>query len=322
MNEFGDTGDIESRAINVSSDEDPTAQQSEEFLELANGCLCCSVKDTGAAAIENLMKRKGAFDYILLETTGLADPGPIASIFWQNEEYATNLSAEIKLDGVVCVVDAVFGKQQMDSDASIEGGGESLRQIAGADVILVNKSDLVTPSQLADLETDIHLVNSAASVHRTVRGVIDLANIVGIGAYDTEKSGKSIQTIKNAHEHEHDHAEEHHYHKRGISSVVIPCPPLQASQLSLVDAWIRTLLWDNTIPSTASLPAVDILRCKGMVTVGNDTYVLQGVKSIYELAKLENAGDDFDPQQGKLVFIGKGLDLGLMVDSFNKALGV
>ena len=99
------------RAINVASENDPTAEKSEEFLELSNGCLCCSVKDTGAAAIEKLMKRKGAFDYILLETTGLADPGPIASIFWQNEEFAPGLGAEIRLDGVVCVVDAVYGQK-------------------------------------------------------------------------------------------------------------------------------------------------------------------------------------------------------------------
>ena len=83
----------------------------EDFLELANGCLCCSIKDQGVAAIEKLMQRKGAFDYILLETTGLADPGPIASIFWQNEEYGDGLSQSVVLDGVVCVVDAVYGEK-------------------------------------------------------------------------------------------------------------------------------------------------------------------------------------------------------------------
>jgi len=118
------------KAINISSADDPTAEKSQELLELANGCLCCSIKDAGVAAIEKLMQRKGAFDHILLETTGLADPGghsmaclrllyiitfiylgPIASMFWLNEEYAAGLAREIVLDGVVCVVDAVFGKQ-------------------------------------------------------------------------------------------------------------------------------------------------------------------------------------------------------------------
>lgn len=127
MNEFGDTADIEGvflhlksahpslvtddtsgRKIEVASgDSNDTSANSEEFLELANGCLCCSVKDSGAAAIEKLMKKRGRFDYILLETTGLADPGPIASIFWSNED----LSEDILLDSIVSVVDGVFGLQ-------------------------------------------------------------------------------------------------------------------------------------------------------------------------------------------------------------------
>lgn len=78
-------------------------------MELANGCLCCSIKDTGIAAIEKLMEKKGAFDYILLETTGLADPAPVAELFWQNEEYVVGVASQITLDGVICVIDAVFG---------------------------------------------------------------------------------------------------------------------------------------------------------------------------------------------------------------------
>jgi G3E family GTPase len=118
------------RTVNVSSLDDPTAEHSQEILELANGCLCCSIKDSGIAAIEKLMQRKGAFDHILLETTGLADPGmlnqcsgfrdsdwehrmvgPIAAMFWQNEDFVAGLGRDITLDAVVCVVDAVFGKQ-------------------------------------------------------------------------------------------------------------------------------------------------------------------------------------------------------------------
>lgn len=117
------------KAISVASSEDPLAENSEEFLELANGCLCCSIKDAGIAAIEKLMERKGSFDHIILETTGLADPGenypcprcksgrtpiktgPIASMFWLNEEYSAGLRRQISLDGVVCVVDAAFGQQ-------------------------------------------------------------------------------------------------------------------------------------------------------------------------------------------------------------------
>ena len=151
------------------------------------------------------MRRKGAFDHILLETTGLADPGtsyinlkftqrfnllrefagPIASLFWQNEEFAMGLAHDIRLDGVVCVVDAVFGRQQMEEDHASDGIGESLRsvssratqrvlmprrQIAAADVILLNKVDLVSPEEADATESMTRGINPAASFYRTVRG--------------------------------------------------------------------------------------------------------------------------------------------------------
>ncbi|TFK74749.1 cobW-domain-containing protein [Pluteus cervinus] len=186
MNEFADTA--VTRTINVSSVDDPEAQQSEEILELANGCLCCSIKDKGAAAIEKLMQRKGAFDHILLETTGLADPGPIASMFWQNEEYTQGLGSDITLDGVLCVVDAVFGKQQMLEDEAIDGLGESLRQIGGSDVIILNKIDLSSPSLLSETEELIRKVNPAAPLHKTIQAQIDLKHIIGIQAYSSVNS--------------------------------------------------------------------------------------------------------------------------------------
>jgi G3E family GTPase len=96
------------------------------LLELPNGCLCCSIKDQGAAAIETLMAKRGAFDHILLETTGLADPGPIAGMFWQNEEYALGLGRDIKLDGVITVVDAVFGLQQIKEERTENAINESI----------------------------------------------------------------------------------------------------------------------------------------------------------------------------------------------------
>lgn len=341
MNEFADTADIESRTINVSSDADPTAEMTEEFLELANGCLCCSIKDSGVAAIENLMRRRGAFDYILLETTGLADPGPIASMFWQNEDFSRGLGTEITLDGVVCVVDAVFGQQQMEEDHASNGIGESLRQIAAADVILLNKADLAAPESLDATERLLRGINPAASVHRTVRGAVDLRHIVGIAAY---ASGPLLQKDRytagrlhehedgddhhnehgHDHDHDHDHAHATHYEMRGITSLQVTCPVLTPAQHSRLDEWIRTVLWENRLPwpastgapeaaSTASAP-LEVLRCKGMFTSdAGQCYVLQGVRSMYEIAALEEgagagADDVSGAEVGKLVFIGKGLD--------------
>ncbi|KAG6900344.1 hypothetical protein C0993_012301 [Termitomyces sp. T159_Od127] len=265
MNEFGDTADIESRTVNVSSSPE---EQSEEILELANGCLCCSIKDSGVAAIEKLMQRKGAFDHILLETTGLADPGPIASIFWHNEEFASGLGRDIVLDGVICVVDAFFGKQQMEEDHSEDHIGESLKQIAGSDVILLNKSDLVQSDVLAEVENLIQQINPAAPIYRTIRGDVDLSRIMA----------------------------------------------LSSMRFEALDTWIRAVLWDNTIPeSSAGSGASEllVLRCKGLITVeGGTQYVLQGVRSMYEMAEIEQdaQGDISLPQIGKIVLIGKGLD--------------
>ncbi|KNZ78279.1 COBW domain-containing protein 1 [Termitomyces sp. J132] len=261
MNEFGDTADIESRTVNVSSSPE---EQSEEILELANGCLCCSIKDSGVAAIEKLMQRKGAFDHILLETTGLADPGPIASIFWHNEEFASGLGRDIVLDGVICVVDAFFGKQarflQMEEDHSEDHIGESLKQIAGSDVILLNKVDLVASDVLAEVESLIQQINPAAPIYSTIRGDVDLGRIMAL------------------------------------------------------DTWIRAVLWENSVPGSSAgseTPELLVLRCKGLITVEDGTqYVLQGVRSMYDMAKIERdaEGDIGVPQIGKIVLIGKGLD--------------
>ncbi|KAG2145894.1 CobW domain-containing protein [Suillus clintonianus] len=315
MNEFGDTSSIEAKAINISSEDDPTAEKSQELLELANGCLCCSIKDAGVAAIEKLMQRKGAFDHILLETTGLADPGPIASMFWLNEEYAEGLGRQIALDGVVCVVDAVFGQQQMEEDHSVDGIGESLRQIACSDVILLNKVDLASEEQLRSTEELIQRVNPSAPIHRTIRGQIDLAYIMNINAYAGGTKGLRSTQHQHGDDDSHDHVEPatsaKHYELRGISSLQVAVPTLTRRRLEELDEWIRTVLWDNRIPddvSQTALSELKVLRCKGLfVMESGEQYVLQGVQNMYDLSVVEGDVTGI-PDSGKLVLIGKGLD--------------
>ncbi|KAG1822575.1 CobW/HypB/UreG, nucleotide-binding domain-containing protein [Suillus subaureus] len=312
MNEFGDTSSIEAKAIGISSEDDPTAEKSQEFLELANGCLCCSIKDAGVAAIEKLMQRKGAFDHILLETTGLADPGPIASMFWLNEEYAAGLGRQISLDGVVCVVDAVFGQQQMEEDHSVDGIGESLRQIACSDVILLNKVDLASEGQLRSTEELIQRVNPSAPIHRTVRGQIDLAHIMNINAYAGGTKGLRSAQHQHGDDDNHDHAvSAKHYELRGISSLQITLPTLTRHRLQELDEWIRTVLWENRIPDSdrqTGLSELKVLRCKGLFVIqSGEQYVLQGVQSMYDLSLVEGDVTGI-PDSGKLVLIGKGLN--------------
>jgi len=331
MNEFGDTADIEAKSVTVDGES--------TTLELANGCLCCSIKDSGAAAIEKLMQKQGAFDHILLEATGLADPGPIAGMFWHNEEYidAESIGSEngIALDGVVCVVDAVFGLKQMEEDHATETKdgdnseepSESLRQIAGSDVIILNKVDLVDSSILSATEAAIKHVNPIAPIYRTVRAELDLACILGIQAYSSGRHLSPPTVEHHDHGHDHDHEHDHssssavvpHYVKRGISSLQISLPPLSSSQLAAFDIWIRTVLWEGRLPngepssdSPSSDGGIQVLRCKGLfVLTSGEQHVLQGVRNMYEIIPLEN--DDHGttksefPIAGKVVLIGKGL---------------
>ncbi|KLO17268.1 cobW-domain-containing protein [Schizopora paradoxa] len=323
MNEFGDTAVSSSaKAINVSSTDNEAGELSEQFLELANGCLCCSIKDTGIAAIENLMKRKGAFDYILLETTGVADPGPIAAMFWHNEEYAMGLGNDIYLDGVVCVVDAVFGEQQMTEDATDDDIGTSQRQIACADVILLNKTDVPTEEQLTRVEILIQSCNSSAPVHRTVRGDIDLKHVIGINAY----KGKSFEDLLHGlrlhdHDHDHDHGEEGHVHQHGplytsVTSIQVDVPVINEEKAQKLDEWIRSVLWEGILPGEGTpqndgSKKLEVLRCKGVFCLeSGEVNVLQGVRGMYEITPIRAAAEDDTvgvTEVGKLVFIGKGL---------------
>ncbi|CAE6412220.1 unnamed protein product [Rhizoctonia solani] len=311
MNEFGDTADIEGRAISVSSPDEP-ASLATEFLELANGCLCCSVKDAGAAAIEKLMRKQGAFDYIMLETTGLADPGPIAAMFWQNEDF----SEEIVLDGVICVVDGVFGLKELTSENRLA----SRRQIALADVILLNKMDLA-PSDAGStpaLEQQIRTLNPTAPLIRTTHGRVDLSKVLNTRAYKSFKVGNDPQIDGHAHYDDHDHTHDHDAgdcHQRdleSISSIEIPVPVLSDDQVSKLDEWIRLVLWEEKIPG------LEVLRCKGIYHTNNGTsYILQGVQTLYDVSKLPEK----DSGDGKIVLIGRGLSRDVIGD-LREYLGV
>ncbi|KAG8908433.1 hypothetical protein FRB99_006638 [Tulasnella sp. 403] len=309
MNEFGDTADIEGRKIDVS--DGPNQGMTEEFLEVANGCLCCSVKDSGAAAIEQLMKRKGRFDYILLETTGLADPGPIASIFWENQD----ISEDIILDGVVTVVDGVFGVDQILKDKETGDNKESLRQIAGADIVLLNKTDIAPAESISQLESIIGSINPSTPIERTIKGQIDLARILDLQAYSSKPRFDGTDDISNTLEgqessgHGADHVhDENCSHLTDISSLLVPIPHLSSSQANKLDEWLRTLLWEGHLHGN-SARIVEVLRCKGMWWIGDQAIVLQGVRSLYETfedtrADAQNAG----AKMGKVVLIGRGLD--------------
>ncbi|KFW00892.1 COBW domain-containing protein 2, partial [Fulmarus glacialis] len=176
LNEFGEGSALE-KSLAISQG----GELYEEWLELRNGCLCCSVKDNGVKAIENLMQRRGKFDYVLLETTGLADPGAVASMFWVDSE----LGSDIYLDGIVSVVDAKHGLQHLAEEKPEGLVNEASRQVALADLVIINKTDLVSGEELNEVRTLVRSINGLVKILETQRSRVDLSNVLDLHAFDS-----------------------------------------------------------------------------------------------------------------------------------------
>src|SRR5437588_7305582 len=194
VNEFGEIG-IDNELV-VGADE--------EVFEMNNGCICCTVRGDLIRIIEGLMKRKGSFDAIIVETTGLADPAPVAQTFFVDPD-VQNLA---RLDAVVTVADAKW------LAARLRDAPEAKNQIAFADVIVLNKTDLVTKPELAEVEARIRGINPYAKLHRTERCKVALADVLERGAFDLDRILEIEPEFLDAgdgHDHHHDH-DHHHGH--------------------------------------------------------------------------------------------------------------
>ncbi|KAK4165896.1 CobW/HypB/UreG, nucleotide-binding domain-containing protein [Cladorrhinum sp. PSN259] len=272
MNEFGDSLDIE-KSLTINKD----GESVEEWLDVGNGCICCSVKDTGVAAIESLMDKKGKFDYILLETTGLADPGNLAPLFWVDD----GLASTIYLDGIVTLVDAKNILRSLDDPAGkVEGHEESDDhgpvmttahvQISHADVIVINKSDLVGEEELQAVKDRIRSINELAKIFVTSQSVVPQLEgfLLDLHAYD-----------------------------RTISTMSIPLPQLTTKKLDAVDAWLRSLLWENVLPGQEDSkgPAFEIHRLKGRLFIDDGSEkMVQGVREIFDIFNSPAPSSDAD----------------------------
>ncbi|KAH7328216.1 CobW/HypB/UreG, nucleotide-binding domain-containing protein [Stachybotrys elegans] len=252
-------------------------EQVEEWLEVGNGCICCSVKDTGVNAIESLMEKKGAFDYILLETTGLADPGNIAPLFWVDD----GLGSTIYLDGIVTLVDAKNILRSLDDPSGkMEGHdhddhGPLLTtahvQLSHADVIVINKSDLVSEEELAQVRQRIESINGLAKVHVTERGAVPQLEgfLLDLHAYD---QFNETEAMKRGHSHL----------DPTISTITIPVPSLRPEQLDQVDRWLRAVLWDRRFPEKEGEASFEIHRSKGrLVLTSGEVKMLQALRAFW-----------------------------------------
>ena len=299
VNEFGEIG----------IDNDLVVGADEEVFEMNNGCICCTVRGDLVRIIEGLMRRKGKFDAIIVETTGLADPAPVAQTFFMDE----NVGRRARLDAVVTVADAKYLRDRL-KDAP-----EAKNQIAFADVILVNKTDLVTPQELEEVEARIRGINPYARLHRTTRSQIALDEVLGRNAFDLDR----ILTIEpdfltaedDGHDHHHDHDHHHghdhdhghshghshgglkHYHDEEMQSISLKSDkPLDPDKFF---PWVQNLVQTE---------GPNILRSKGILSFKDDPerFVFQGVHMILD-GDHQRPWKDGEARDSRVVFIGRNM---------------
>ena len=294
VNEFGEIGIDNELVVNAD----------EEVFEMNNGCICCTVRGDLVRIIDGLMRRKGKFDAIIIETTGLADPAPVAQTFFMDEA----VGAKTKLDAVVTVADAKWLSDRL-KDAP-----EAKNQIAFADVILLNKTDLVAPEELSEVEARIRGLNPYARLHRTERAKIDINEVLGRNAFDLDRiltiEPNFLEEETHDHDHhhnhgDHDHGAHHHHHGNGLKHYH------DEDMQSVALRADKALNPDKFFPWIQDLVAKDgpnILRCKGILSFKDDPerFVFQGVHMILD-------GDHQRPwradevRHSRIVFIGRNL---------------
>nr|XP_020661319.1 COBW domain-containing protein 1-like [Pogona vitticeps]XP_020661320.1 COBW domain-containing protein 1-like [Pogona vitticeps]XP_020661321.1 COBW domain-containing protein 1-like [Pogona vitticeps] len=299
LNEFGEGSALE-KSLAVSQG----GELYEEWLELRNGCLCCSVKDNGLKAIENLMQKKGKFDYILLETTGLADPGAVASMFWVDAE----LGSDIYLDGIVSVVDAKYGLQHLREEKPSGLINEAARQIALADFVIINKIDLVSQEALMKLRTVVRSINGLAKILETRRSRVDLCDVLDLHAFDS-MSGESLQQRLQLEEVPHPHLDK--------SIVTSTFEVLGSAMEEDLNVFVQNLLWEKNIKDKRGNP-MEVIRLKGLVSIEDKPHqvIVQGVHELYDLEETTVRWKEDDERTNRLVLIGRNLDKEILKDIF------
>ncbi|KAG2441512.1 hypothetical protein HXX76_003134 [Chlamydomonas incerta] len=203
-NEFGEIDIDSSLVVNQVALEGGSG--ADTVTTLANGCLCCTVRGDLIKALNNLYNRRKDIDHIIIETTGLANPAPIITSFYADPDLPTR----VRLDGVVTVVDALnIGRHLDTKDADPEKVSEAVEQVAYADRLLINKTDLVTPKQLAELEERLRAVNALAPFKTCQKSKVDVDYVIGVGGYDLANVEKDLNLTLAGHDHHHDHDHDH-----------------------------------------------------------------------------------------------------------------
>lgn len=294
VNEFGEIG----------IDNDLIIGADEEVFEMNNGCICCTVRGDLVRIMDGLMKRKGKFDAIIVETTGLADPAPVAQTFFVDEDVQKNA----RLDAVVTVADAKWLSDRL-KDAP-----EAKNQIAFADVIVLNKTDLVTKPELAEVEARIRAINPYAKLHRTERCRVALADVLDRGAFDLDRildiEPDFLEADDHDHDHDHDHHhghDHHHHHDNGHGLKHYHDEDMQSLSLK-TDKPLDPNVFMPWLQNLVQVEGGKILRSKGILAFhdDDDRYVFQGVHMMLE-GNHQRKWKDGEPRESRLVFIGREL---------------
>jgi len=270
INEFGELG----------VDNDLVVDSDEEVFEMNNGCICCTVRGDLIRIVGGLMKRREKFDGIIIETTGLANPAPVAQTFFVDD----TVKAKTRLDAIVTVVDAKH------LPARLADSHEAADQIAFADVIVLNKTDLVTPEELAAVEATIRTINRFAVIHRTERAGVPIEQVLNRGAFD-------LQRILALHPDFLD-GDDDHEHNEDVASVSFEVErPIDPEKFN---AWIGVLLQDK---------GPDLLRTKGILNYANEDrrFAFQAVHMIAD-GDFIGPWREAEPRVSRLVFIGRNLN--------------
>jgi G3E family GTPase len=288
VNEFGEIG----------IDNDLIVESDEEVYEMNNGCVCCTVRGDLIAVLGGLMRRPRRFDAIVVETTGLADPAPVVQTFFMDEE----VRARTSLDAVVAVVDA------RHLPLRVADSREAEDQIAFSDLILLNKTDLVSPDELEGVEATVRAINPHAELHRTQRADISLERVLGRSAFDLSRvldnDPEFLQPASSGcepHCAHPDHAH-HHHGPSPLHDTAVKSFSLRAGELdgNLFFPWIHKLTQEQ---------GPNILRLKGILALKGEEqrYVIQGVHMIVE-GDHQRPWKAEEPRASRLVFIGRDLD--------------
>lgn len=258
----------------------------EKIIEMSNGCcLCCTARTDLIDILNTLIERRTDFDHILIETSGMADPNPVAQTFFVDETIAEHFT----IDAIVTLVDAKHAEQHLD-ETHIDGvGNHASNQIAFADRVVVNKVDLVDQAQVDRVSTRVRGINDTAQIITSNYGEVDLSQILGISAFDRNNTADGVPDWLQTEDHTHD-------------------PSLDSVSLTL-DGPLDLETFETWVTDHLAANSRTVYRLKGMLRIeGAETaYFVQGVHSVFSIYASQNAAD-VPPEQSVMVFIGRDLD--------------